>query len=151
MNHEQSTSLMAIKRTEATHGLTYTVAIVIGVTSCQSVNSIVIFSWLAVPVPKTLDWSLLTTAIVASACQRDGENAFIALTCSTCWTNVQLAHSYAGLTRKLHLYGALVYFLCDILWLKGVLCSVTSWWQPCACNCSTISKSTRSGSPLNAM
>jgi len=32
--------------------------------------------------------------------------------------------------------------LCDILWPKVVLCSVTFWWQPFTCNCSTFSKCT---------
>ena len=39
MNHEQSTSSMMKTRTETTHGLTYSVSRVIGVTAWQSVNA----------------------------------------------------------------------------------------------------------------
>ena len=40
MNHGQSNSSMATKRTETTHGLTYSVARVIDITAWQSVNAV---------------------------------------------------------------------------------------------------------------
>ena len=40
MNHEQSTSLMVITRTESTHGLAYSLARVIKMTAWQSIDAV---------------------------------------------------------------------------------------------------------------
>ena len=47
----------------------------------------------------------------------------------------------------IHVFVVRVFFWCE----EVVLCSVTFWWQSCACNCSMFFICTRSGSPHNIL
>ena len=125
----------------------YSVARVIGVANHVNLSRMfAIIAWLVIPVMKSLDRSLLATAMGASACQNWWWE---------CFYLSMRPEVGAGIVSSMHMARSdsqsPVWYMCahlrDILWPKVVLCSVTFWCQPRACNFSTFSTCTPSGSP----
>ena len=91
MNHEQSTSSMATKRTEITHGLAYSVSRVIEVTAWQSVSAVCLYSL----THGSCHWTRISSGYSnwGYGQHMPKRMAFIYpcylhMTCSVCWTSL---------------------------------------------------------------